>query len=251
MIAQVCQRISPKRSSNVDRPARLVTILVVVITLAVLPTISHAQNIPYSAGGPEMANDHSDEADNAVVPFCMLPKVASTPPGLRVEMSLAPPTNIPTDPYELGKYGRIAVEYTRIAMLDGTHVGMQAQALHVAHHLLFYSFGLTSDINNDGMFLLTAGVAHYQTGNNRAEPFVDAPFIRVRFQSSPDDIFLYSELETTMHFREYLSGMAGIGIRLSPAMRLMGGFHHTEFVMPTEQLVRQVEGLEGIISWGM
>jgi len=171
--------------------------------------------------------------------------------GLRVEISLAPPSNIPTDPYELAKYGRIAVEYLRAAQLDGAPVGLMAQALHVAHHLLFYSAGLTTDVNNDGMFLFTAGLAHYQTGNSRAEPFVDAPFIRLRFQSSPENIFAYSEIEATMHFRSYISGMAGIGMLLSPSVRIIGGFHHTEFVMPTEQLVQQVNGLEGIISWGM
>jgi hypothetical protein len=184
-------------------------------------------------------------------PFSFAPSSIAPPPGLRIEMSLSPPTNIPTDPYELGKYGQIAVEYTRLAKLDGGDMGLAAQALHVAHHLLFYSLGLSSDINNDGMFILSLGLAHYQTGNSRAEPFVDAPFARFRFQSSPKDIFIYSEIETTMHFRSYISGMAGLGMRISPSLRVIGGFHHTEFVMPTEQLVQQVNGLEGIISWGM
>jgi hypothetical protein len=182
--------------------------------------------------------------------FYFLPRDLAPPPGLIIEMSLAPPVDIPTDPYDLAKYGRIGVDYTRVATLDGANFGLAAQALHVAHHLLFYSAGISSDINNDGMFLLTAGLAHYQTGND-AEPFVDAPFIRFRFQSSPKDIFAYSEIETTMHFRQYISGMAGLGIRVSPSVRLMGGFHHTEFVMPAEQTVQMVNGLEGIISWGM
>lgn len=173
------------------------------------------------------------------------------PPGLIVEMSVAPPLDIPTDPYDLGKYGRISVDYTDAGRFEGAEIGMEAQALHVAHHLLFYSIGISSDVNNDGMFLFTVGLAHYQTGNSRSEPFVNAPFIRLRFQSSPKNIFAYSEIETTMHFRSYLSGMVGFGIRLSPMVRMIGGFHHTEFVMPTEHLVRQVNGLEGIISWGM
>ena len=184
-------------------------------------------------------------------PFFFLPRLPVPPQGLIIEMSLAPPVDIPTDPYELGKYGRIAVDYTDITTFDGSDIGVAAQALHVAHHLLFYSMGVSSDINNDGMFLLTAGLAHYQTGNSRAEPFVDAPFVRFRFQSSAQNIFAYSEVETTMHFRQYFSGMVGMGLRVTPTVRLMGGIHHTEFVMPTEQIVRYVDGLEGIISWGM
>ena len=173
------------------------------------------------------------------------------PPGLIIEMSVAPPANILTDLYELGKYGRISVDYTGVMPFEGTELGIAAQALHVAHHLLFYSAGFSSDINGDGMFLFTVGIAHYQTGNSREEPFVDAPFIRLRFQSSQGPIFGYSEIETTMHFRSYISGMAGFGIRLSPAVRMIGGIHHTEFVMPTERTVVMVNGLEGIISWGM
>jgi hypothetical protein len=75
--------------------------------------------------------------------------------------------------------------------------------------------------------------------------------MRLRFQSSPDNIFAYSEIETTMHFRSYIEAMAGLGIRLSSSLRIIGGVHHTEFVMPTEEIVQQVNGLEGIISWGM
>jgi hypothetical protein len=172
--------------------------------------------------------------------------------GLTVEMSIAPPSaSMPLDPYELGKYGRIGVEYNNFASIDGDRFGMAAQALHVAHHLLFYSAGLSSDINNDGMFLLTAGMARYQTGNNRDEPFIDAPFMRLKFQTSEDVVFGYSELETTMNYRSYISGTVGLGMRVSRGVSLIGGFQHTEFVMPTEQLVRQVNGLQGIIRWGM
>ena len=180
----------------------------------------------------------------------LIPRDIGPPAGLIIEMSLAPPANIPTDYYALAKYGRISVDYTRVGVLDGANLGVAAQALHVAHHLLFYSAGLSSDINSDGMFLISAGLAHYQTGNDY-EPFVDAPFVRFRFQSSPDYVFMYSEIETTMHFRQYISGMAGLGLRVSPSLRLMGGFHHTEFVMPSQQMVQMVNGLEGIISWGM
>jgi hypothetical protein len=196
-------------------------------------------------------NDGAVQLHGVTYPFSFAPFSITPPPGLRVEMSLAPPMDIPSDPYQLGKYGEIAVEYTRLANIDGGDMGLSAQALHVAHHILFYSFGLSSDINNDGMFILNVGLAHYQTGNSRAEPFVDAPYARFRFQSSPKDVFFYSEMESTMHFRSYLSAMAGLGLRISPVLRIIGGFHHTEFVMPTEQIVNQVNGLEGIISWGM
>ncbi|HZK76116.1 MAG TPA: hypothetical protein VFD13_04335 [Candidatus Kapabacteria bacterium] len=173
------------------------------------------------------------------------------PPGLIIEMSVAPPLDVPTDPYDLGKYGRVSVDYTGVTTFEGAEIGVAAQALHVAHHLLFYSAGISNDINSNGMFLLTVGISHYQTGNSRAEPFVDAPFMRFRFQSSQSSVFGYSEIETTMHFRSYISGMIGFGIRLSPMVRMIGGFHHTEFVMPTERIVQQVNGLEGIVSWGM
>jgi hypothetical protein len=210
--------------------------------------------VAYSHALAQQSGERSSKSIEALSPNPIVYSTASpvTPlSGLRMEMSLAPPSNIPTDPYELAKYGRIAVEYMRAVKLDGAHLGLMAQALHIAHHLLFYSAGLTSDVNNDGMFLFTAGLAHYQSGNSRAEPFVDAPFMRLRFQSSPEDIFAYSEIETTMHFRSYISGMVGLGMLVSPSVRIIGGFHHTEFVMPTEQFVQQVNGLEGIISWGM
>lgn len=180
----------------------------------------------------------------------LVPRDLAPPEGLILEMSVAPPTEIPRTAYELAKYGRLSVDYTRAATIDNADFGVSAQALHVAHHLLFYSAGITSDINNDGMFLLTAGMAHYQTGNDFS-PFVDAPFIRLRFQSSQQTVFAYSEIETTMHFRQFITGMAGFGFRLSPRVRLMGGFHHTEFVMPEQQFVQMVDGLEGILSWGM
>src|SRR5438132_6357854 len=87
-----------------------------------------------------------------IAPFSIFPRGIVPPPGLRIEMSVAPPAdNMPHTPYELGKYGRITVEYSHLTTLDGSYLGMAAQALHVAHHLLFYSAGLTSDINNDGM----------------------------------------------------------------------------------------------------
>lgn len=189
--------------------------------------------------------------DGSHGPVAFVLRPIAPPDGLIIEMSVAPPANVPTNPYDLGKYGRITVDYSDIASFEGSDVGLSAQALHVAHHLLFYSAGLSSDINGDGMFLFTVGLAHYQTGNARWEPFVDAPFMRLRFQSSQNYLFAYSEIETTMHFRQYLSGMAGLGIRLSPSVRMIGGIHHTEFVMPTEHIVNMVNGLEGIISWGL
>jgi hypothetical protein len=101
------------------------------------------------------------------------------------------------------------------------------------------------------MFLLTAGFAYYQAGNSRDEPFVGAPFMRVKFQSSEKMIFAYSELEATMNSRAYISGTAGVGIRVSPMLSLIGGYQHTEFIMPTEQLIRMVNGFQGTMQWGM
>jgi len=186
------------------------------------------------------------------LPFSFYGQAITPPEGFRVEMSVAPPAdNMPRTAYDLGKYGRVAVEYTHLTNFDGAYIGLAAQALHVAHHLLFYSFGLTTDVNNDGMFLITTGFAHYQSGNARWEPFVNAPFMRFRFQAGENEIYAYSEIETTMHFREYISGMAGLGLRISPVLRMVGGVHHTEFVMPTERLIRQVDGFQGIICWGL
>jgi hypothetical protein len=234
--------------------ARLVVLLGILVSGIFCASALRAQEL-HSASGPAPMPLSSD--DESVLPglslarLYFIPRDITPPPGLIVEMSLAPPEDIPNNYYDLAKYGRIAVDYTRVGMLDGANLGVAAQALHVAHHLLFYSAGVSSDINNDGMFLITAGIAHYQTGNSRAEPFVDAPFMRFRFQSSQDYVFMYSEIESTMHFRQYISGMAGLGLRVSPSIRLMGGYHHTEFVMPTEQIVQTVNGLEGIISWGL
>lgn len=171
--------------------------------------------------------------------------------GVHLEMSLAAP-EIPTmDYYQMAKYGRINVEYNNAFQISGDDLGVAAQAMHVAHHLLLYSAGLTSDINGDGMFLMTFGGAHYQIGNSRAEPFVDAPFVRFKYTSSPQKVFVYSEFETTMHYRSYISGTVGLGLRLTDYLYLVGGMHHTEFVMPTEQAVRMVEGFHGIMNWAL
>jgi hypothetical protein len=227
--------------------ARTLSILGFTLLVGVFHSAnSRAQEAHYASSYLTPANP---TAIRGAFPYIL--QEVTPPAGLIIEMSVAPPMDIPTNPYDLGKYGRISVDYTGVATFEGSDIGVAAQALHVAHHLLFYAAGISSDINNDGMFLFTVGLAHYQTGNSRAEPFVDAPFMRLRFQSSPNNIFGYSEIETTMHFRAYISGMIGFGIRLSPMVRMIGGFHHTEFIMPTERFIQQVNGLEGIISWGL
>lgn len=171
--------------------------------------------------------------------------------GFELEMSVAPPAeNIPHDPYQLAKYGRINLEYKNLATIDGNRFGLAAQALHVAHHILLYSAGISTDINNDGMFTMTAGYTHYQVGQKRDEPFVDAPFMRFKFRSSPKSVFAYSELETTMHERAYISAMLGLGMMVAPGVRFVAGFQHTEFTMPTEHMVQQVNGLQGSFMWG-
>lgn len=172
--------------------------------------------------------------------------------GLSLEMSLAAP-NIPTlQTWEMAKYGRINVEYNNFIEVGQDVFGMAAQAMHVAHHLLLYSAGITTDVNGDGMFLMTLGGATYQTGNSRSEQFVQSPFMRIKYQSSQlDKIFAYSEVESTMHFRSYISGTIGLGLRLTPDIRLIGGIHHTEFVQPNERQTRIIEGFHGIINWGL
>jgi hypothetical protein len=171
--------------------------------------------------------------------------------GLTMEMALASPS-IPTmDYYQMAKYGRINVEYNNIGRFQDANYGVAAQAMHVAHHLLLYAGGFTTDVNGDGMFLLTMGAAHYQTGNKRSEPFVDAPFIRLKYHSSAAKIFAYSELETTMHERQYVSGTFGVGLRVARGVKLIGGLHHTEFVQPTERNIRIVNGFHGIVNFGL
>jgi hypothetical protein len=221
-------------------------IIFAFLSVALSPILLHAQEVQGT-----MTPTIIDLPDHPL-PFSFYGQGITPPEGLRIEMSVAPPAdNMPRTAYDLGKYGRVAVEYTRITNFDGAYIGLAAQALHVAHHLLFYSFGLTTDVNNDGMFLITTGFAHYQSGNAVWEPFVNAPFMRFRFQAGEEEIYAYSEIETTMHFREYISGMAGLGLRISPVLRMIGGIHHTEFVMPTEHSVRHVDGFQGIICWGM
>jgi hypothetical protein len=123
--------------------------------------------------------------------------------------------------------------------------------MHVAHHMLFYSGGISTDVNGDGMFMFTVGQAHYRVGNRRYEPFVDAPFMRMKYHSSPEKIFVYGEVETTMHMRSLVTGTVGLGFRLSEGIKFIGGLHHTEFWMPTERQNRVVEGLHGIFSYGI
>ena len=112
-----------------------------------------------------------------------------------------------------------------------------------------YAGGFTTDVNNDGMFLFTLGAAHYQTGNSRSEPFVDAPFMRMKYHTSNAAIFGYSEIETTVHIRSYLSGTVGVGFRLTEKINIIAGVAHTEFIMPTEEMVREVDGFHGILNW--
>lgn len=172
--------------------------------------------------------------------------------GLKMEMAFAMPYDEKVvGYYEAGKYGRINVEYNNLLHIDGNSFGLVGQAIHVAHHMLFYSGGLTTDVNGDGMFMFTVGAAHYRVGNRRFEPFVDAPFMRVKFHSSPSKIFVYSELETTMHLRAMLTSTVGLGFRVSPMVKIIGGLHHTEFWMPTERQNRIVRGLHGIFSYGI
>lgn len=190
------------------------------------------------------------------IPTATLPSLITERPnhmtGLKMEVGLA----LEQDKqvvgyYEAGKYGRINVEYNNLFEFDGNMYGIVGQAMHVAHHMLFYSGGISTDVNGDGMFLFTVGGAHYRVGNRRWEPFVDAPFMRIKFHSSPEPIFAYGELETTMHMRSLITGTFGIGFRISPMVKLIGGLHHTEFWMPTEKTNRVVQGLHGIMSWGI
>lgn len=172
--------------------------------------------------------------------------------GLKMEMAFAMPSDEKVNGYyQAGKYGRVNVEYNNMLHIDGNSFGLVGQAMHVAHHMLFYSGGITTDVNGDGMFMFTVGAAHYRVGNRRFEPFVDAPFMRVKFHSSPSDVFIYSEVETTMHLRAMLTSTIGLGFRISPMVKIIGGVHHTEFWMPTEHQNRIVRGLHGIFSYGI
>jgi hypothetical protein len=190
------------------------------------------------------------------VPFASLPSVilerVNLMTGLHMEVGLAlEQEKQAIGYYEAGKYGRINVEYNNLFEVGGDMFGLVGQAMHVAHHMLFYSAGVSTDVNGDGMFMFTVGQAHYRVGNRRYEPFVDAPFMRMKFHSSPEKIFVYGELETTMHMRSLVTGTVGLGFRLSPLVKFIGGLHHTEFWMPTEKQNRVVEGLHGIFSWGI
>jgi hypothetical protein len=171
--------------------------------------------------------------------------------GLQMEMALASPSVPTMDYYQMAKYGRINVEYNNVGKFQDANFGVAAQAMHVAHHLLLYAAGFTTDVNGDGMFMLTMGAAHYQTGNKRWEKFVNAPFIRLKYHSSPGKIFAYSEVETTMHERQYVSGTFGMGLRVAQGVKLIGGLHHTEFVQPTERNIRIVNGFHGIVNFGI
>ncbi len=178
------------------------------------------------------------------------PKMISPISGLNIEMGISAPGLPTTNAYEMAKYGTINVEYNNFAQFDGNLFGLAGQAMHMAHHLLLYAAGFTTDVNGDGMFLFTLGAARYQVGNSRDEPFVNAPMVRFKYQTSNARIFGYTEFETTVHYRSYISGTVGVGLRLSNTVKLIAGLHHTEFVMPTEQMVREVDGFHGIVSWG-
>lgn len=190
------------------------------------------------------------------VPFAALPSLIekrfNPMTGLKMEMGLAlEMEDRVLGYYEAGKYGRINIEYNNLVNFEGNSFGLVAQAMHVAHHMLLYSGGVSTDVNGDGMFLFTVGEAHYRVGNRRYEPFVDAPFMRMKYHSSPEKIFVYGEVETTMHMRSLVTGTVGLGFRLSQGVKFIGGVHHTEFWMPTERQNRVVEGLHGIFSYGI
>jgi hypothetical protein len=198
-----------------------------------------------------IANGFLNSAPEAVLP-AIIHHAPNHMSGVKMEMAFAMPhdENV-VGYYEAGKYGRINIEYNNMFRWKGNNFGLVGQAMHVAHHMLFYSGGVSTDVNGDGMFLFTLGAAHYRVGNRRTEPFVDAPFMRVKFHSSPDRVFLYSEVETTMHIRSMMTGTFGLGVRMSNAVKLIGGLHHTEFWMPTERMNRVVRGFHGIFSYGI
>ena len=82
------------------------------------------------------------------------------PPQTHHRNSLAPPVIIPTESLRTWEIWPHRPWTTRDVhdVIDGSDIGIAAQALHVAHHLLFYSDGrFRSDINNDGMFLPDRG----------------------------------------------------------------------------------------------
>lgn len=198
-----------------------------------------------------IANGFLKDVPYAAIPSLITPRT-NMMTGLKMEMGLAlQMEDRVIGYYEAGKYGRINVEYNNLVEIDGNLFGLVGQAMHVAHHMLFYSGGISTDVNGDGMFLFTVGEAHYRVGNRRYEPFVDAPFMRMKFHSSPEKIFVYGEVETTMHMRSLVTGTIGLGFRITPLVKFIGGLHHTEFWMPTEKQNRVVEGLHGIFSWGI
>lgn len=172
--------------------------------------------------------------------------------GLRMDLALATQFDEPIyGYYQAAKYGRINVELNNSILVGNDNFGVAGQAMHVPHSLLLYAGGISTDVNGDGMFLMTLGAAHYQTGNARWEPFVNAPFMRFKYHSSDEDIFLYSELESTMHARSFLTATVGVGFRINQSVKVIGGFHHTEFKQPTEKQTRQVRGIHAIFSWGV
>src|SRR5439155_9190986 len=92
------------------------------LIVAMIPYVARAQEVQPTNTVPLI------DLPDQTVPFSLFPRGITPPPGLRIEMSVAPPAeNIPRTPYDLGKYGRIAVEYSRVTTLDGAHIGMAAQ----------------------------------------------------------------------------------------------------------------------------
>jgi len=157
------------------------------------------------------------------------------------------PFNVPTDPYLMMKYGMLGVEAQNLFQAFDQPIGFVAKASHMPHHLMMYSIGLTTDVNRDSMLLVTMGLSYHQSGNSSLEPFVTSPYVWFRFNSSQKALFLYSDLEAIVNSRSYLSGMIGIGYRVSKNIEFVGGFHHTEFIMPTEQATYMVDGLKGMM----
>ena len=104
-----------------------------------------------------------------------------------------------------------------------------------------------ADVNNDGSVLATIGVAKYQSGTDLSQPYTISPFSRIQYFTSTRGVFLYGDVEATVHVKGYISGTAGLGVKVA-GIELIAGYHYSMYVLPDVVDAQTVTGFNTIAS---
>jgi hypothetical protein len=172
---------------------------------------------------------------------------APTPPSFRLEYGVAGPMNLQYNTSSMMQYGRASVDVMNLATVLGSHLGLGARMMRSGGDFRYYSGGIVADVNNDGSVLATIGVAKYQSGTDLSQPYTISPFSRIQYFTSTRGVFLYGDVEATVHVKGYISGTAGLGVKVA-GIELIAGYHYSMYVLPDVVDAQTVTGFNTIAS---